>query len=170
MTEQEGEHGVEHQRLRNKNRRRSDMQSLSQDSIGRARIALAEDNDEMRGILAAQLRGDGYDVVETGNGLELIGAIVRAGRQSEQPKFDLIVSDIRMPEMSGLRFLAELRKHDRDTPVVLITAFGDEKTRGEAQQFGVGAVLDKPFELEDFRRLVRQFVPHDRFGVNRQAM
>jgi len=69
--------------------------------------------------------------------------------------------------MSGLRFLAELRKHDRNTPVVLITAFGDDRTRSEAEQFGVGAVLDKPFELEHFRRVVRQFVPPDRFAAER---
>ncbi|MGB2987490.1 MAG: response regulator [Phycisphaerae bacterium] len=133
------------------------------------RIALGEDDVEMRRVLADRLRDNGYEVVEAENGLALIDAIASAARDQGQAEFDLIVSDIRMPEMTGLRFLVELRKHDRTTPVILVTAFGDAATRADAYRLGAGAVLDKPFELDDFCSLVRQFAPLNERGPRSQA-
>lgn len=128
------------------------------------RIALGEDDSEMRRILADKLRDDGYEVIEAENGRQLIDVVAAALRHQDQVGFNLVVSDIRMPEMTGLEFLAELRKHDRNAPVILITAFGDAPTRAEAYRLGAGAVLDKPFELDEFRRLVRQFAPFEGGG------
>ena len=127
------------------------------------RIALGEDDPEMREILAGRLRDDGYDVTEAENGRQLIDAVASALQGPNPAVFSLIVSDIRMPEMTGLRFLAEVRKHDRTTPVILITAFGDAATRAEAYRLGAGAVLDKPFEVDEFCRLVRQFAKRPSF-------
>lgn len=143
----------------------SDWRALEESVLERRRsqprIALGEDDAEMRRVLVGRLRDNGYEVVEAENGLDLLDALASTARDQGKAEFDLIVSDIRMPEMTGLRFLAELRKHDRTTPVILITAFGDAVTRAEAYRLGAGAVLDKPFELDEFCRLVRQFTPHD---------
>jgi DNA-binding NtrC family response regulator len=58
-----------------------------------------------------------------------------------------IVSDVRMPLLSGMDVLAVIRASSTQVPVVLITAFGDVDTHGEAHDLGAVAILDKPFDL-----------------------
>lgn len=60
--------------------------------------------------------------------------------------------------MSGLDVLAELRRQDTTTPVILITAFGDPDTHLEAHRLGAVLVLSKPFEMDDLRVVVRSLV------------
>lgn len=60
-----------------------------------------------------------------------------------------------MPGKSGLEVLAGLRQSDWSTPVILITAFGDEWTHAEAQRLGATSI-DKPFDLHDLRLLARE--------------
>jgi len=126
------------------------------------RVLLAEDDGEMCRLLADALRLEGYEVTETFDGLELLD-LIDALRLEVLDDYllpvDLIISDIRMPWVSGLEVLRELRQRDRATPVILITAFGDEQTHAEARRLGACAVLDKPFDLDQFRDLVRQHLP-----------
>ena len=117
-----------------------------------ARVLLAEDDRELRRLLAGVLRKQGYFVKEAGTGFELLehlGSLIR-----QNTAFDLIVTDIRMPGVTGLSVVEGLRNgHTRGrcgTPVILITAFGDEDTHAEARRLGA-VILDKPFDLEDFR-------------------
>lgn len=115
----------------------------------RRRVLLVEDDPEMRELMALALRGDGYEVREAADGLEalrLLGA-------EENPGFDLVVSDVRMPGCSGLEMLQRLRGRPSQIPVVLVTAFGDRETHARARRLGA-ALLDKPFELNDLRELV----------------
>ena len=127
----------------------------------RPRVAIAEDNDEMRHLIAATLRGDGYDVVEAGDGTELIACLESlAGAQGPaRTAVELIVSDLRMPGLSGLDVLGAIRDGEWRTPFILITAFGDEETHREAHDLGAAAVLDKPFDLDRLRTLVHESVP-----------
>ena len=55
--------------------------------------------------------------------------------------------------------LAALRETDRTTPVILITAFGDDATHREARELGADAMFDKPFDLEDLRTAAYYFAP-----------
>lgn len=127
----------------------------------RPRVAVAEDNVEMRRLIAATLRGDGYDVVEAGDGPELISRLESLGGEQGPPRtaVELIVSDLRMPGLSGLDVLGAIRDGNWRTPFILITAFGDEETHREAHDLGARAVLDKPFDLERLRTLVHESVP-----------
>jgi DNA-binding NtrC family response regulator len=68
---------------------------------------------------------------------------------------DLIITDVRMHGVTGLEILAGLRENDWSTPVILMTAFGDAELHAEAMRLGALAVLDKPFELDALRTLVR---------------
>jgi FixJ family two-component response regulator len=61
-----------------------------------------------------------------------------------------------MPGLTGLEVLAGLRKRDQSTPVILITAFGDEQTHAEAKRLGATAVIDKPFDTADLLTAVRR--------------
>ncbi len=120
-------------------------------------ILLAEDDSEMRALIAAMLAGDGYLVIEARDGQELLLAIERLKAGSVRPA--MVVSDVRMPGYSGLDLLAILRCASWTLPVVLITAFGDEDTHTEARELGAIAVLDKPFDLDDLRAVVRAAAP-----------
>jgi CheY-like chemotaxis protein len=122
------------------------------------RVLLAEDDAEMRTVVADALRGDGYDVLELVDGGRLLVEIAaRMKADQGMRSVDLIVSDIRMPICTGLQILAALRDAHWRTPVVLMTAFGDEKTRRQAE--GLSAVLvDKPFEIDDLRAAVARLL------------
>ena len=73
-------------------------------------------------------------------------------------EFDVIVSDIRMPGVSGLSVLAGLREIEGIPPIILITAFGDEETHAEADRLGAAAVLDKPFEMATLLNKTREVI------------
>ncbi|HET6436570.1 MAG TPA: response regulator [Anaeromyxobacter sp.] len=119
------------------------------------RALVAEDDPEMRALICAVVRRDGYVVLEAKNGAEF-ARLVRS--EVIRPRLglpvDIIITDMVMPARSGLDVVAWLRLHDFITPVVLVTAFGSDEVHEEARRLGA-AVLDKPFELDELRRVVR---------------
>ena len=125
----------------------------------RPRIAVADDSAEMRALIAATLRGDGYEVVESGDGHELVRLLAPVEPGQHATSVDLVVSDLRMPELSGMDVLGALHDRALRTPFILITAFGDEDTHREAHALGAAAVLDKPFDLDRLRTLVHASLP-----------
>lgn len=124
----------------------------------RPSILLAEDDHEMRALLGSSLRQAGFDVVECRNGIELLDRIEGYGPSNQPAAFDLIISDICMPGVSGLSLLEGLRQWEELQPLtmILITAFGDEQMRERARQFGAAAIFDKPFDLEDLLVTARE--------------
>jgi DNA-binding response OmpR family regulator len=116
------------------------------------RIVVADDDPVFRRLVALALREDGYTVVEAEDGEELVGAIERTARTGE---LAAVVSDVCMPRLGGLDVLAVLRCAAWRTPVVLMTAFGEEETRAEARELGAAAVLEKPFAIDALRETVR---------------
>jgi DNA-binding response OmpR family regulator len=132
-------------------------------SAGRAnfprRVLLAEDDEQMRRLLASALRRDGYEVVEASDGIECMKHMAPPSEEGASPVADLIISDIRMPGRSGLEILRLTRARNLDVPVILITAFGAAETHAEGQRLGAAAVFDKPFDLDDLRAMVLELVP-----------
>jgi DNA-binding response OmpR family regulator len=121
----------------------------------RPRVLVADDDTEMRRLVAESLRRDGYEVIEEGDGggLMVRVAAIRSFDRTVDP-FDLIVSDVRMPVCSGLDIVKGLREAHCTAPVILMTAFGDDETRAQAE--ALDAVLfDKPFQLGALRAVVR---------------
>jgi DNA-binding response OmpR family regulator len=118
-------------------------------------ILLAEDDDAMRDLIAATLREDGYEVTEVRDGGRLLVQLGNKYLSTQRPweSFDLIVSDIRMPVCSGLRIVEALRRAGWPTPMILMTAFGDEQTRMQAADLRA-VLFDKPFDLDDLRSAV----------------
>ena len=117
------------------------------------RVLLAEDDTEMRRLLVSTLLREHCEVIEARNGSQLWERLEQVVTHQQQA-LDLIISDVRMPGRSGLDVLRVLRRTDRQTPVILITAFGDPETHAEAYQLGALAVFNKPFDLDDLRTLV----------------
>jgi CheY-like chemotaxis protein len=123
-------------------------------------ILVAEDDEDIRTLIAIALRRDGYDVIEARTGAELlehIGSSMLFGDAFPPP--DVIVSDVRMPGFTGLEVLAGLRDANWHTPILLITAYGNDETYEEAARLGASGVFDKPFDMDDLRTAILNLVP-----------
>jgi CheY-like chemotaxis protein len=118
-----------------------------------ARILLADDDRAMRLVVADVLRKRGHLVEDASDGRELL--VLLTG-DAPHP-YDLIISDIRMPGFTGLQVLEALRASERRTPVILMTAFGDDETRARAEALGA-VLLEKPFSMEQLRAWVERIV------------
>jgi two-component system response regulator (stage 0 sporulation protein F) len=125
---------------------------------GPARVLVAEDDDEIRTVICATLRDDGYDVTEAVDGSELVDWIAATVEGQAQP-FDVIVSDIQMPGFTALDVMAGLRRAVSRIPIILTTAYGDASTRLTARRLGARRVLDKPFDLSALRAAVAEALP-----------
>ncbi len=120
-------------------------------------VVVAEDDSELRGMIARALARDGFEVTEVENGEELLRLIelITAGATA-RPR--VIVADVRMPGATGLQALGLMRRLKLDVPVVLVTAFGDAQTHALARRLGAAALLDKPFDMRDLSSFVVDLV------------
>jgi DNA-binding response OmpR family regulator len=133
----------------------------------RHHILLAEDDGDMRRMLAAELRRDGYTVTELSDGTALLQHM-RSLTQGDAGCPNLLISDVRMPGVSGLQVLHELQVTHPALPVLIITAFGDDRTHVLASSFGAETILDKPFSFAELRAAVYcALEPLDRGRDNR---
>jgi DNA-binding response OmpR family regulator len=128
------------------------------------RILVAEDDSGMRVMLMEALQLAGCEVVECRDGLELLERLVGFAGSQKAFEYDLIISDIRMPFTSGMDVLRGMREYTGYPPIILVTGFGDERTRDTARKLGAAAVLAKPFELADLMALVRSCLSRDTHG------
>ena len=120
------------------------------------RVLLAEDDIDMRRLVVEALEAWGCVVDAVADGGRLLVEI--SHRIPDQlADVDLIVSDIRMPVASGLQIVEALRTAHCWTPVILMTAFGDEGTRAHAERLGA-LLFDKPFDLDDLRDAVEKIL------------
>ena len=113
----------------------------------RSRILVVDDEPSIRAVLKAHLSRDGYDVAIASDGAEAVSAL------TANP-FDLVISDLKMPGMSGLELLAWCFREQPGLPVVLITAHGTVDTAVEALKLGAQDFITKPFDLEELRLAV----------------
>jgi EAL domain-containing protein (putative c-di-GMP-specific phosphodiesterase class I) len=119
--------------------------------VVRGKILLAEDDEQVRRSLARSLVATGYDVVTAEDGrraLQLLG----------EGAYDVIVSDIAMPELDGIQLLRAIRERDTDVPVVLVTGVPDVSTAMQAVKLGALVYLPKPIDLDEIKRLIARAV------------
>ncbi len=109
-------------------------------------VLLAEDDRALREVLARAIRETGHEVVEFGDGASVI-EFVETYDGDEAALF--LVTDVRMPGLSGLEGLAELRVSRHRLKSVVITAYPDERSRRLAAALGALALFEKPFDVED---------------------
>lgn len=112
----------------------------------------------MRELLHETFRKDGYVVDEVEDGLELKDYLAACKPWGTLPCPDVVVSDVRMPGLTALDVLAQLKMNV--SRIVLITAFGDPKTHIAAKLLGAAAVLDKPVDLAVLLETVRRVLRH----------
>jgi DNA-binding NtrC family response regulator len=124
---------------------------------GPARLIVADDDRELRSLLVAAFRRDGWSVREASGGSDLLLALSGWLLDGGSQPADLLISDVRMPGVSGLGVAQGLASCDRRLPTILITAFADDTLRLEAARSGVLAVFDKPFDIDDLRTVAANF-------------
>ena len=118
-------------------------------------IALAEDNPQLRALLASALEKVGYRVVQAATGERLVAEVRRLVDEGEPLR--LIITDVRMPTLGGLEAARLLREAGHTTPMIFMTAYGDAWTRTQAATLGA-VLLDKPLSLNVLREAVMQAI------------
>jgi CheY-like chemotaxis protein len=119
-------------------------------------ILLAEDDASLRDLIADALGIDGHRVVQVATGRALIAAVKRIVEHGEHAhQLDLVITDVRMPQLTGIEALRVLRDAELGVPIILITAFSDLWTRREAARYGA-RLIDKPLELRVLRHAVQE--------------
>ncbi len=113
------------------------------------RILVVDDERSMRELLAIVLRREGYDVLLAENGR---AAVELLGREA----VDLLISDIKMPDLSGVEVLRAAKKIDQDILGIMITAFASTETAVEAMRLGACDYLSKPFDIDLLKMKVRE--------------
>ncbi len=128
-------------------------------------VLLIEDDEEMLNMLSEALIQQGYRVTKCTKALDwLLSCIHNFGgnvSSSTDKSFDVVISDIRMPKMGGLdalRIINDLNCAQACPPTIFITAFGDEETHRMAKKLGAVEVFDKPFDIDDLIKKVRELV------------
>ncbi len=123
-----------------------------------SRVLVAEDDPEMRRLVAEALRKDGHEILEASDGAQMLVLLAETFRRDHGlDSVDVIVTDVRMPGESGLDVVERVTQARWKIPCVLMTAFGDDEVRWRAQQMGA-TLLDKPLSLADLRAAVARLV------------
>src|SRR5947209_6230609 len=114
-----------------------------------ARILVVDDERSMRELLAIVLRREGYEVLLAENGRAAIETL-------EREPVDILISDIKMPDLSGVEVLRAAKQIDKNILGIMITAFASTDTAVEAMRLGACDYLSKPFDVDLLRMKVRE--------------
>jgi putative nucleotidyltransferase with HDIG domain len=126
------------------------------------KILVVDDEEAIREVVSTLLEARGYQCVPCVNG--------RAGLEAfRKDTYDLVMSDIVMPEMDGMKLLSELRRSDPDVPVIMVTAMHDISIALEAIRAGAYDYILKPFEKDQLYLSVRRALEHRRLVMENQA-
>ena len=115
------------------------------------RILVVEDDEEMKSLLKGFVEKEGYeaDFVEKGT---------YGFKKLITESFSLIITDIQIPGFSGLDILPGLKKLQPETPIIVITAFGDQEVQNRAYEMGATAYLEKPICFDELRELIHGMI------------
>jgi DNA-binding NtrC family response regulator len=119
------------------------------------RILIVDDEDGMRRLLSRVLTREGYETSAVGSGAEALRLVA-------SERFDLVVTDIKMPEMDGLQLLAELKEYEPSLPIIVITAYGTIENAVQALRSGAYDYIAKPFENDEIKLTVAKAFERER--------
>jgi DNA-binding response OmpR family regulator len=105
-------------------------------------LLVVEDDPEMRDLLRKVLEKEGYAVSVASGTLEAVASL-------SQAPFDLVVTDLVMPDNGGLEILRVIRERNPALPVIIITAFGDWGSYSRALEMGAAAFISKPLRMAE---------------------
>src|SRR4051795_1005596 len=111
------------------------------------RILVVEDEEKLRRVIELQLLSSGFDVDKAASAEEGLKIVDRA---------DLVLTDLKLPNMDGLQFLGLIRRQNAQIPVLMMTAFGSVETAVGAMKAGATDFLLKPFSLDHLMQIVHK--------------
>jgi len=127
-------------------------------------ILLLEDEPQLAKVISETLVSRGYAVTHLNNGRLGIDAF------SQSSGFDLCIVDVMMPFMDGLSFVKELRKTDRQVPVLFLTALAQDKNIVDGYEAGGNDYLRKPFSLQELLLRIKELLKRSDFSYNQNPM
>ncbi len=119
----------------------------------KARILIVDDEATIRDTLCTVLKEEGFDAESAENGRAALEKI-------QQNNYDLVITDLRMPEMDGLELLKAVKLNSPQTSVIIITAYGSMESAIEALRLGAFDYLIKPLDFDDVILRVRRLMEH----------
>src|SRR6266513_6188376 len=126
------------------------MQSITDNTnVKGPRILIVDDDAGQRSLLDSFLKSQGFDTVPVASGEKALEALRGA-------EFNMMISDVRMPGISGLETLRQARKEHRLLPVLLVTAYADIREAVGAMRDGALNYLSKPIDLDELVATVQQ--------------
>ena len=117
------------------------------------KILVVDDDPGTLNAVKVGLLSKGYDALIAGSGEEAL-KIIKAKQANAEP-LDLLLTDIRMPKMNGLKLIREARKIMPGIKVIIMTAYGDENIQEKAMELGQCDYMDKPFRPEALIRMIK---------------
>jgi CheY-like chemotaxis protein len=114
-----------------------------------ARVLIAEDEEAPRAFVARALAMDGHEVVVATDGGEALDVLAR-----EQGRFDVLLTDIRMPVMDGIALALAAARDFPELTILLMTGYADQRERAHGLDALIHDVIAKPFSLEEIRKAV----------------
>jgi DNA-binding response OmpR family regulator len=121
-------------------------------------VLVVDDEENFLNLTASVLSKEGYHVVTAGDG---VGALAHADRE----KIPLAVVDINMEPMTGVEVLAELKKRDPTTHVIVVSGAQTESTRNECARLGAEAYLRKPIEMAELKAVLHGLLGADQSQI-----
>jgi len=131
-----------------KTKKKEKAQSIS-DELKKAEILVIEDEEDVRKLLSDILTDGGHEVEASSNGREGVEIFTKG-------EFDLVFTDLGMPDMSGWQVAQEIKKVKNSTPVALITGWNIQLKDSELKKRGVDLVINKPFRVDHVLGLVQE--------------
>ncbi len=127
------------------------------EKASKARILVIDDESSMGEFMQIMLGKEGYSVsAETSAQRALLN--LSSTQKNDSERYDLIITDLMMPEMSGLELLSEVKKIDPGLGVIVMTAFGSIDTAVEALKKGAGDYITKPFKVDEIKISIRKAI------------
>lgn len=119
------------------------------------KILIVDDEEGLRRLLVRVLGKEGFQAVAVGSGSEAMAQVAAED-------FDLVITDIQMPGMTGLELMRRLKEFDATLPVIVMTAYGTVENAVEALRIGAYDYLTKPFESDELRLTVAKALERER--------
>jgi two-component system response regulator PilR (NtrC family) len=113
------------------------------------RVLVVDDEDALRTVLSSELEGEGYKVAAAADGAEAISIL-------KNQTFDLILLDIKMPNVDGFEVLKFVKETHPETKVIMLTGFADLKNAIESKKLGAEDFVSKPYDLVDLLTTVER--------------
>jgi two-component system cell cycle response regulator CpdR len=122
-----------------------------------AKILIAEDDEVVREMVVRALTEDGHELTAATDGAEALEALNR-----QSGKFDLLLSDVKMPVMDGIALALAAGRDHPDVPIMLMTGYADQRERAHGLDALVHDVIAKPFTVDQIKSAVREALVHRR--------